>query len=151
LAASNSSKGSLDSSAENSTILAGATMNMAGHMHGSSHDGPQNAAEGPAGPSSVTPTNTSTVAPPACSTSMRATTPGRTNVSTVNPEICNPWQHFVTVCKLDEGMGGMAGEICNRRLPSNTAAAAHTGRMRQHRPAAACIQPLDIRYVHCPS
>lgn len=32
------------------------------------------------------------------------------NVSSSNPEICDPWQHVVTVCKLDEGMGRMAGE-----------------------------------------
>jgi hypothetical protein len=36
--------------------------------------------------------------------------PGKLNVSRNNPDICRPFQHVVTVCKLDTGMSKMAGE-----------------------------------------
>lgn len=36
--------------------------------------------------------------------------PGAATVSKNNPDICDPFQHVTTVCKLDSGMGGMSGE-----------------------------------------
>lgn len=36
--------------------------------------------------------------------------PGAAEVSRNNPDICDPFQHVTTVCKLDTGMGRMSGE-----------------------------------------
>jgi hypothetical protein len=93
----------LTSSAGNRTSSNAATMSMAGHMHNGSptsmvsHHGPMLSGSGPV------PAAASSLAPVVNTSSMQ-------NVSSSNPEVCNPWQHVVTVCKLDEGMGRMSGE-----------------------------------------
>ncbi|WIA29639.1 hypothetical protein OEZ86_012126 [Tetradesmus obliquus] len=50
----------------------------------------------------------------ACTTSgadwaKNALGPGKVNVSRSNADICRPFQHIVTVCRLDDGMSKMAG------------------------------------------
>jgi hypothetical protein len=39
--------------------------------------------------------------------------PGAAEVSKNNPNICDPFQHVVTVCKLDQGMSRMSGGARN--------------------------------------